>query len=156
MDDFLKAEADRALTVRLCRFLLLTPCITVPLTLILGTPWLDTAVPVIDRTSRDVLLLHLPGLVNAYPAWRVASRGRADRLAICVAGLGLLTYLLPNAVWIITLDSWRRLPPLVPDPAPLLALSAHSAWFSFVIWWLLLTVYRHARDQRPGWRPSNP
>lgn len=155
-DDSISAEADRALTLRICRFLLLSPLFTVPLTLALGMTWLDVSVPVVNRRSGDVVLLHLPGLVNAYPVWWVIRRGRASRLPVAVAVVGLLSYLLPNLVWVLVLGAWRQAPPLEPDSIALVTLAAHSSWYSLILWVLVLTLRSSVPREERRWGDGEP
>ena len=156
LDNSLGDRADRAVARRLGRFLLLSPLATVPLTLLLAVPWLDATVTLENRTFGDVVLLHLPGLVNVYPAWRVAARWvhqrRLGRPALALAAVGLLTYLVPNAVWLLVVESWHRTPPLVSDPRVVVVVAAQSGMHSLILWVLLLTIY-HGLDDRAA-RPA--
>jgi hypothetical protein len=141
LDDVIRSEADRALALRFCRLLLLSPLVTVPLTILLGAPWLDSSIPLESHTPGDVVLVHLPGLVNAYPAWHLARRGRVGRLPLMIAILGLFAYLVPNVFWLLTLHSWRQVPPLANEPIFSMTV-AISGTNSLVLWALILTWYR--------------
>lgn len=156
LDDLLGERADVAVARRLGRFLLLSPLVTLPLTLLLAIPWLDPAVPLENRTSGDVLLLHLPGLVNVYPAWRVIGRWvrerRVGRQTLALAAVGLLAYLVPNVFWLLVVDSWHRAPPVVSDPRAVVVVAAQSSMHSLILWVLVLTIYRGLDDRYP--RPS--
>ena len=141
LDDFLRAEADRALALRFCRLLLLSPLLTVPLTMLLGSSWLDSLIPLESRTPGEVIFLHLPGLVNAYPAWCLVRRGRAGRLSLVIAILGLLGYVVPNVYWLLIVDSWRQFPAFARTPFFSMCLAV-SMMNSLVLWVLILTWYR--------------
>jgi hypothetical protein len=150
-DRLIRGESDRALTRRFCRILILAPLITVPPTLLLGLSWLDASVPLEHRTFGDVLLLHLPGLVNAYPAWSLARRGRIARLPIGIAILGLFMYVLPNLLWLLLVGSWRQQPPLLPAHFLVTASAVQSGVNSLALWVLVLTWYDRVRRDNEPW-----
>ena len=156
LDDSLANRADCAEARRLGRFLLLSPLATVPLTLLLALPWLDASMTLENRTFGDVVLLHLPGLVNVYPAWRVAERWlrqrRFARPTLALAAVGLVAYVVPNAIWLLVVDYWHRTPPVVSDPRAIVVVAAQSGMHSLILWVLLLTIYRGLDDHSP--RPA--
>ena len=144
-------ESDRALARRLCRYLLLTPLLTIPLTLLLGAGWFDGAVPLEYRRNGDVLLLHLPGLANLYPAWVLLRRRRLGRLPLVVAALGLLSYVVPNVLWLLSLHAWRLAPPVAFDPRLVFWLATQSGLNSLVLWILILTWHGSlGEEDRPA------
>jgi hypothetical protein len=146
LDAFIRRQADALLARQLCAFLLWVPLATVPLTLLIDWTFLGILDLSRERSEADVIMLHLPGIVNLYPLYRLVQLGRVSRTLMLPAVLGVLMYAVPQAAWLLFIANWRTFPPLGESPILVLAMIAQSNFYSLVLWWLTFSVLRGYRD----------
>lgn len=145
LDHFLRRQADVLQARRLLVFLLWSPLLTVPATILIDLVLLGSADMLRQRSYADVVLVHLPGLANLYPLYRVIQLGRLNRALLSPVVLGLISYVMPNLIWFVFITSQRSFPLVVESSTPLVAV-AESNFGSFVLWCLTLSVLRGERE----------
>jgi hypothetical protein len=150
LDGLIRRQADVLLASRLCAYLLKTPLATIPLTILIDWGLLGVLGVVRERSFGDVILLHLPGLANLYPLYRMMQLGRVSRTLLLPSMLGLLSYSVPQCAWFVFVSGWRTLPPPVEAPILVVAMVIQSSFYSLILWFLTFSVYRSYRDTYSG------
>ncbi len=142
LDELIRRQSDVLLARRMCAFILRVPLIAIPATLLIDAtllaPW-DVAR---ERSTADIVLLHLPGALYLYPLYQLVKLRRASRTLFLPALLGLMSYVFPQLVWFMLAGYWRTRPPLMEGPLPILGAVIEIGFVSLVLWCLTLSVYR--------------
>jgi hypothetical protein len=146
LDSFLRRQTDALVARQSCAFLLWLPLATVPATLLIDWTLLGILDVSRERSFADIVMLHLPGLMNLYPLYRLVQLGRVSRTLLLPAVLGVLMYVVPQSAWFVFIANWRSFPPPVESPILVLAMVIQSNFYSLVLWCLTLSVFRSYRD----------
>lgn len=147
LDAFVRRQTDILLARRLCALLLWAPLATVPATMLIDFTLVGALDARRNPSSADAILLHLPGLLNLYPLYRLMRFGRLNARLLLPAALGVLSYVIPQLVWGIFVAMRHLSPPLVDDPILVVGVIVQSNFYSFILWCLTLSVYQSYRAE---------